>query len=195
MRSYLVWLIAGLLSLLILIAGDATTELLRFDRAAVDQGELWRLITSHLAHLSFAHLVLNILALALTAYVADPAHPWWQQLAMWLWLFVVTGVGLWLFAPDLYYYVGLSGALHGALIIAIADSPFYSLRVRLLVVAVIVGKVIWEQSGLYDDMGNAELIGGRTETRAHFLGAVAGILWVLVIISWKRYERRKSLEN
>ena len=195
MRSYLVWLTAGLLSLLILMAGDSATELLRFDRNALNQGELWRLITSHLTHLSFAHLVLNILALALTAYVADPAHPWWQQLFMWLWLFAVTGVGLWLFAPDLYYYVGLSGALHGALIIAIADSPFYSLRVRLLVVAVIIGKVIWEQSGLYDDMGNAELIGGRTETRAHFLGALAGILWVMAVMVWKRYERRQSLEN
>ncbi|MEK9712714.1 MAG: rhombosortase [Thalassolituus sp.] len=195
MRPYLVWLSTGLLALLVFLCGDTASDLLRFDRGAIDDGQYWRFYSSHLTHLSFAHLILNLLALALTAYVADPQLRWWKQVLAWMWLYTVTGVGLWFFAPDLYYYVGLSGALHGALIIAIAASPFYSLNVRMLVIAVILGKVLWEQSGLYDDMGNAGLIGGRTETRAHFLGALAGILWVTVTTGWKRYERRKSLDN
>ena len=198
MQNYLawsVWISVGLISAIVFVAGESATEFLRFDRIAIDAGEWWRLLSAHFVHLSSGHLLLNLAALALAAYVASPSSSFRLQLLAWGWLCLVTGVGLFIFADDLYYYVGLSGALHGAMLVAIAPSPYYSMKVRLIVVLVIVVKVIWEQTGFYDDMANSEMVGGRTEARSHMFGAIAGLIWIAVSQSWKHYERRKSLEN
>ena len=196
MRAYATWIGIAVLCLIVYLAGDGLAAIFQFDRDAITRGEYWRLLTSHVTHLSFAHLTLNLLALALCTYVANPKHAVAYILAMWLWLMAFTGVGLYFYALDLNYYVGLSGALHGALLIAIVPSPYYSRFIRILVVVVILGKVMWEQTSFYNDMGNAELIGGRTEARSHMLGAIAGLIWVLGYGLWKVYEQRKqSLED
>tara|TARA_B100001245_G_scaffold124329_1_gene91674 strand:+ start:43213 stop:43803 length:591 start_codon:yes stop_codon:yes gene_type:complete len=190
-RSYRVWIVLAAAALGICLAGEPLTDLLRYDRAAIAQGELWRLLTAHLTHLSLNHAILNLAALALTAYVSDGRIPLWHQSLCWLWLFAFTGVLLYLTSPDLSYYVGLSGALHGALIVAIAFSPYYSRLVRFGTLAVISAKIVWEQSPFYDDMANADFLGGRVETRAHLYGALAGVLWVAVLMAWKHYEQRQ----
>lgn len=191
MRPYAIWIGIAFLCLIVYFAGDTLALIFQFDRQAIAGGEVWRLFSAHFTHLSFAHLVLNLLALALSAYVADPKHSAMYLISLWGWLIGFTGVGLYWFALDLNYYVGLSCALHGALLAAIVPSPFYSRFIRVLVVVVIIGKVIWEQTGFYNDMGNAELIGGRTEARSHLLGAISGILWVAGYGIRKIYEQRK----
>lgn len=188
MRRYAVW---GLLAAVSIVFMFLPPDWLRYDRAALAAGEWWRFFTGHLCHLSWAHLGLNLAALALTAYVAGPARQYRQQCLLWLWLFAYTGAGLFLIAPDLLFYVGLSGALHGALIVFIADSPYYPRHVRWIVIAVVCGKILWEQSPWFDDMANAGMIGGRTETRAHLLGGIAGLLWVGGEYIWRRYEQRR----
>lgn len=191
MRAYAIWIGIAVLCIIVYLAGASLAAIFQFDREAIADGDIWRFITSHFTHLSFAHLALNLLALGLCTYVASPKYSSVYLGAMWCWLMVFTGVGLYFYALDLNYYVGLSGALHGALLISIIPSPYYSRLIRTAVVMVILGKVIWEQTSFYDDMSNAELIGGRTEARSHLLGVIAGIIWMIGLWVWKTYEQRK----
>lgn len=191
MVRYLVWIVLVIATLVICVAGEPLTDLLRYDRAAIEQGQIWRLLSAHLTHLTLNHALLNLAALGLTAYVSDNRIPLLRQLYCWLWLFAFTGTMLYLISPDLSYYVGLSGALHGALIVAIAFSPHYSRLVRVVTLLVIAGKIVWEQSPFYDDMASAEFLGGRVETRAHLYGAIAGVIWIAARWAWKRHEQRQ----
>ena len=62
------WLIPAIIvgvSILVMFAGDAGKELLRYDRVWIGQGEFWRLISGHFAHLSWSHLALNSAGLGL----------------------------------------------------------------------------------------------------------------------------------
>ena len=46
---------------------DALRQWGRYDRGALASGELWRLVTAHLVHLSWGHLWLNLAALVMMA--------------------------------------------------------------------------------------------------------------------------------
>src|SRR4029079_14189121 len=63
------WLVGLLLTVLVLLgfAGDATRNLLRYERTAVLQGEYGRLLTGHLVHGSGQHLLLNAVGLGVIA--------------------------------------------------------------------------------------------------------------------------------
>ena len=47
------------------LGGEAARLALRYDRAALAAGELWRLFTAHVVHLNLRHALVNILGLAL----------------------------------------------------------------------------------------------------------------------------------
>lgn len=88
-------------------------QALRYDRQLVFSGEIWRLATAHLVHLNMPHLVMNLLALLLLCELL------WRGMeirrAVGLLVFSALGVSILLLAlhPELSWYAGLSGALHG----------------------------------------------------------------------------------
>jgi rhomboid family GlyGly-CTERM serine protease len=90
-------------------------------------------------------------------------------------------LGLWFFDPDLDWYVGLSGVLHGILIAgAFVGMRRGSVEAAALGVLV-VGKIIWEQlSGPLP--GSASLAGGSVVVNAHLYGAIAGALTAALLI-------------
>lgn len=179
-----------LLALLQPLSGDY----LRFDRQAIAQGQWWRLLSGHWVHLSWTHAFSNSAGLLLCAYIAGDNFNQRTNLHFLLFSLAFVGCGLWWWAPDLYRYVGMSGCLHGLLLVSVVRSRYYATPLKALIVLVIAGKVLWEQTPYYDDQALKALIGGRVETRAHLLGFISGLLWLAVasIISAikGRYERR-----
>jgi len=180
LSHYSLWLMLVLFILALALVPRHVSESLAFDRSAITSGEWWRLVSAHFVHLSLNHAVGNLFGLGLVAYIVQrsvSALP----LACWLlWCCAGVSMGLWWFAEDLQRYVGFSGVLHGLLLLAIFFSNHYSRRFAWLFGAVIVAKVLWEQTPLYDDMAMFDLIGGRVEARAHLWGAMAGGVGVLV---------------
>jgi hypothetical protein len=86
---------------------------LRYDRAAVAGGEVWRLVTAHLVHLNLWHALLNLGGLVLILFFFRDLL---DRRRFWLWFAVsapLVGAVFFVLDRDLGWYVGLSGLLPG----------------------------------------------------------------------------------
>lgn len=95
------------------LAGEWGRAALRYERAAIADGEWWRLITAHLVHLDLGHAALNALGFVLMwSLFARDYRP-----AQWLAILAATvatiDAGLWFIDTQVGWYVGASGVLHG----------------------------------------------------------------------------------
>jgi rhomboid family GlyGly-CTERM serine protease len=174
------WWLFGLLALglvLLSLGGESWTQALRFERAAVLGGEVWRLVTGHLVHGSVRHLLLNVAALVavglLLARDYSPAA----------WVLVVTGsiasidLAFVLWEPQIDWYVGLSGALHGMVAAGVVawwrrEKP----ALALAITAILVGKLAWEYW-----QGALPLADLPVVAEAHRYGALGGALAAVLI--------------
>lgn len=94
-------------------SGDAGRQLLRYDRAALASGELWRLLSAHLIHLDLHHALLNCAGLVLMWALFARDYSWRQWLIITAATVAAIDAGLWLLDSTVLWYVGSSGALHG----------------------------------------------------------------------------------
>ena len=176
-----------LLSAAVQVAGLDTA--LRYERTAIETGAVWRLLTGHLVHLGPMHLALNAIGTVLVAALVGSHLRATGWAAAWALCALATGLGLWWARPDLNWYVGLSGVLHGLLITgtlaALADRrerPFAA-----LVLLAIVAKLGWEQwRGALP--GTAAAAGGAVVVDAHLFGALGGLLAGAVVLGCRAWR-------
>jgi rhomboid family GlyGly-CTERM serine protease len=166
------------LLLLPVLTGDAGREALRYDRLGLAHGELWRLLTGHLVHLSFEHAALNSLGLVLmwALFARDYAPRQWLPIV--LGSIAAIDAGLWLRDSTIAWYVGSSGALHGMM----AAGTLAHVRRRdldgWLLAAFLILKLSYEQfSG---QLPFAE--GSVVVVDAHLYGALGGV----AVAAWYR---------
>jgi len=170
--STLIILIGVLLGLQVL--APESTLALRYDRAAILDGALWRLLTGQLVHLNWAHCLLNAAGWLVCAALLPDLFA-----GRWFWLevmIIAAGVGLgllWL-DPQLAYYAGLSGVIYGVLIRGALPSAGRDWRMAILLLLV-VGRLAW-QLWVGTDAAQATMIGGAIIVHAHVYGAVMGAL-------------------
>lgn len=156
-------------------AGDWGRDWLRYDRALIAEGQLWRLLSGHFVHLGWSHAVLNGVGLALICYLFLDRFTRAAWLAISLVSIVIIDAGFWVFEPQLRWYVGLSGVLHGYL----AAGSISGMRDRQteawVIGALLVVKLAYEQ--LAGPMPGSEgASGGNVVVAAHLYGALAGAL-------------------
>ncbi len=167
------------ISLAIALIGDSGNLALRFDRDKIIAHEWWRIFTGNLAHLSWNHLWMNLAGLVMIWFIYA------QQLSITKWLInffvcsIAVGVGLFLFNPELSWYVGLSGTLHGLLMTGIIINITHKERLDFVLFVLVTGKLIWEQwAGALP--GSAETAGGPVIVDAHLYGAITGVIMGLI---------------
>lgn len=160
---------------LIALLGSGANQWLRYDRVAIGNGQLWRLITGHLTHLGWSHLAMNVAGLALIWAIFGDHIPWRR----WLTLLLAGALGisllLFTFNTHLRWYVGLSGVLHTLFIAGcIADLKYKRWDTRILLV-LIIAKLFYEQT--WGPMpGSESTAGGKVVVDAHLYGAICGVL-------------------
>lgn len=145
-------------------------------RDAVAGGEYWRLLSGNLVHLGWRHLALNVGALLLGIWVFYPARSPVAWIFAQLVCSVSSSLGLFLFSPGVPWCVGMSGALHGLLIIGALDWIRQGDRAGWILLVVWSAKLGWEQFNGAMSL-STETIGAPVITDAHLWGAVGGLLF------------------
>jgi rhomboid family GlyGly-CTERM serine protease len=161
--------------------GDAGRSLLRFDRTAIAHAEVWRLLSGHFVHLGPSHYLLNATGLVLT-WLLVGLHFTARQ-----WLCVVVAsaagidAGLWFLVPQLDWYVGMSGLLHGMLAAGVVNGFKTMPREASLIGIVLLLKITFEQ--LIGPLpGSEQSTGGDVVVDAHLYGALTGAAVAAVIM-------------
>ena len=103
----------GLAAALAELGGDSLRLALRYEREGLGSGEFWRLVTGHLVHLGPAHAAMNLVALAVMAFLFGRLLTRLDWLLASLASALVIDAGLYWLSPGIEWYVGLSGVLHG----------------------------------------------------------------------------------
>src|SRR5689334_9369271 len=95
--------------------GEAARDTFSYQRSALVERQWWRLISAHFVHLGLEHAALNSMGVVLmwALFARDYAPVRW--LAIYLGSCLTVSAGLWFFSPQVEWYVGASGALHGVM--------------------------------------------------------------------------------
>jgi len=182
----LVILVLGLIYLI--PVADLTSW--RYDRGAILSGQLWRLLTGHLVHGDLHHLAWNVLGVLIVGvlFAGDYTTPQWVVI-----LTASTAaidLGFLTLQPQLEWYVGFSGVLHGAM----AAGLVRWLRrgegaLTWLVGAIFLAKLGWEHV-----MGplpfTASGLSLPVVHEAHSYGAIGGAVAALLIEARSARRRR-----
>lgn len=177
-------IVALLVGLYLSTAGSVME--LRYDRDGILAGEFWRLVTGHLVHGDAAHLGWNALGILLVWFLFGREYTPGQWLVILLASTASTDLGFLALEPDLGWYVGFSGVLHGCMAAGLV-AWLRSSRDWLtwLVALLFAAKLAWEHAA-----GPLPFTGGSISLpvvyEAHTYGAVGGALAGL----WIAHRRR-----
>ncbi|MGI9301168.1 MAG: rhombosortase [Gammaproteobacteria bacterium] len=161
------------------LAMPDSAEWLRYQRGEIIGGEVWRLLSNHLIHLTWAHFVMNALGAALLCALFPRLFAPRFAVVMFVAIGLAVSLGLLAFNPNVNWYVGLSGVLHGVFVIGAWREVRSGRWDGALMLVLLALKVGWEQ--LYGPLpGSAETAGGPVVEDAHLYGAIAGIVFALV---------------
>ena len=171
---------------LLFAGGSRLTELLRYERASVLEGQWWRLVSGHWVHADARHLGWNVFGILLV---------WWlfaSEYRLRDWALVLLGstaaiaVGFLAFEPGLDWYVGFSGVLHGAMAAGLvawlrtARDPLTA-----FVTVLFAAKLGWEHVHGALPFTSATL-SLPVVHQAHTYGAIGGLLVALALTRRQR---------
>lgn len=170
--AHYLWLVIFIITLLVMWVN--LVEYFRFDRRMIGDGQIWLLFSAHFAHLNWTHWALNMGGLAIVAFFFTA----YGSVMQWLVVVIVScffvGAGLYWFNPQIYWYVGLSGVLHGLFIYGAIKEIKVQPVSGIVLMTLLVGKLTWEMfNGSLP--GSEDMVGGHVITDSHLYGAVAGM--------------------
>ena len=182
------WIALAVALVLIQLIPDAGTWI-RYDRNAIGNGELWRLLTGNFIHLGWGHLALNAAGLLAIGWLFAEDYSLRDWGMILLVCALATSVGLYLFNPEIYWCVGLSGALHGLYTAGAVAWLFEGAAIGAGLLAGGAAKIVYEQvTGALPF--SESTVGGTVVTDAHLWGAIGGVVVALALGLWHRKHAR-----
>lgn len=167
------------------IGGDPVADVLAYGREALARGQVWRTLTGHFVHLGAVHAALNLgglVALLLLCPERVRAGEWARRIVV---LALAISAALYVAAPAVDRYVGLSGVLHGLFVLGLVPMARSGDRVAIAGLAVLLFKLLLEQL-FGPSTQEARWIGGGVVTLAHLFGTLAGLVYGFAFGTFRR---------
>jgi len=180
----------ALMALLLLIElfGDTGREYLRFDRALIESGQWWRLITGSFVHLGWWHLFLNEMGIGVLVLLCPQPLSYGVWLRRILLLSFVMSLGLYFLAPQLHDYVGMSGVIHGLFLLGLVPQVLKKDLNALGCLLYLFGKLGWELFGGVP-VSDEVALGGRVVLESHLFGTLAALMYGLIFRAFTQVEQ------
>ena len=173
---YLTPLVLAALSLGVMMLGETGFEALSYQRAAIVEGEVWRLLSGHWLHLGWGHLMLNLAGLILVWALFGQTLAGMQGVVVVLVVSVGLSLSLFVFHPELDWYVGYSGLLHGLF----SAGAVIGLSLKTLRLVSAVGLILLIVKLTAETWAGASA--SWVVAEAHLLGALWGLLGCMHIL-------------
>ena len=171
----------GVLAIVVWASGPEIAGAFQYQREALIEGQYWRLFTGHWVHLGWQHLTMNLGGLAVIWLLFGDALSGIRAWIMAAGIALFTSASLLFVQPEIEWYVGLSGLLHGLLaagaLLSLRASPVVSSLALLL----LVGKLSVELASGGSSQVEA-IIGGPILIHAHLYGALGGSLCAAIFV-------------
>lgn len=181
-------LIITLCCSLLFVGQSLSLSWLEYDRGLIAQGQVWRILTGNFLHTNGWHLLMNLVGLILLSQLFGRGYSHWTFILFTLTNCVMVGALLYWFTPDIYYYVGLSGYLHGLFVFGCLDEIRRGIKFSYLLLLGIAAKIFHEQFyGAASEI--SELINAAVAVDAHLYGAITAVPMYGVYLGWLRLTR------
>lgn len=164
---------------------------LDYREEAIRAGQWWRLLTCHLVHINLWHAGLNLAGFLLCCYFFIDLY---SRRVFFSWFFLsapLVSLAFLLFDEMPGSYAGLSGLLHGWLVLALVAGIRGNPWLHTLVLVLVAGRLIWEQLPGYDVDYMRDYIDASVHVNAHLYGSLMGLLIGGVILGI-RAERNET---
>jgi rhomboid family GlyGly-CTERM serine protease len=166
-------LLIVIISIILALTEPLSSNMFAYDRNQLNNLQLWRLITGHFLHTNTTHLLLNTAGLTLLWALHGHYYKTPRYLMQFFVLSLGTAIGLYLFADQMQWYVGLSGVLHGLFVIGAYFDIRQNFKTGWLMLIGVWLKVAHEQIyGASEDI--AQLIAANVAIDAHLFGTISG---------------------
>lgn len=183
------WTLAICAAAALLYLMPTLESLLIYDRAAIAHGELWRLATGNLVHLSPRHLAYDLGAFLIIGSIIEMRGDRFFPLLC-LFASIVIGVVIFRFEPTIHFYGGLSGVVTAAVSYLCLHGLFEKGVWRWLCAAMLAG--LTAKIGLELMLDQSFLLATSAETfvpvpLSHLVGSVTAI----ALFATTRFEAKR----
>ncbi|WP_251359526.1 rhombosortase [Kangiella sp. TOML190] len=178
-KRYRVPGVISILVLALLSLEPLSTQWFAYQRQAVGDGQIWRFLSANLVHLSLWHTLMNLASLWLISLIFRPLLSVIDWVLWFIFLYLANTLGMHFWLPELYQYVGMSGALYG--LIAACCVAELRLGVKLSgLLLLLVGLKIFAPQILGIKSEYDSWLGGFVVEESHIIGYLQGIILGLV---------------
>lgn len=159
---------------------------LRYERTLILTGEYWRIITCHFVHTGWNHFLLNMTGLMLLLVLFSKLYsPLCWLIGAITCIFSIS-LSFLFFTPQVEWYVGLSGLLHGLLAMGLVSEASKGHALYLFALMTLTIKLLAEHfSG--SSYHTEVFINALVVTEAHWIGAISGSLIAIFILLHRKY--------
>jgi rhomboid family GlyGly-CTERM serine protease len=178
--SFLLTLSISLVILLLGVFATTTDHLLEFNRGEILKGEYWRILTSNFVHYGFIHTAMNLAAFLLvgSSLILE------LNIKYYCILFVscafAVGLGTFFGNPELDFYRGLSGVLHGLIVAGLLLNSFRNRWLSYFFTALVFAKIIHEHQLGFQENQLQAMLPVPVAVDSHLYGALAGLVYFCI---------------